>query len=302
MAAHSWYVRSKGRVYGPFGGKQISEMALSGRISSRTEVASSAEGPWCTASAVKGLTFPSAAVSDSATVAAAPQQRPLTTKIAEASKAGEALRLWNPNAAANWSILLTPAFGALLHASNWNALGKPERANINRVWAAVTLVWYAISAFVGGMWEPENGMPVVLRVTPLGLLCGWYFTQGRAQAQYVKAKVGVNYIRNGWARPMLSAAIVIGMCYAVSVGCAVYVSMRDESQVASLVRPMILQQLRENPDLQGITIQDLSLVQTGGGRYNGFVDVSLNGESERIPLEVLREKEAIHWELNPAVN
>ena len=32
--------------------------------------------------------------------------------------------LWNPVAAAVWSIVLTPAFGAYLHAKNWETLER----------------------------------------------------------------------------------------------------------------------------------------------------------------------------------
>lgn len=35
-----------------------------------------------------------------------------------------AIALWNPNAAANWSLLFTPLFGAYLHMLNWRSLGE----------------------------------------------------------------------------------------------------------------------------------------------------------------------------------
>jgi hypothetical protein len=37
--------------------------------------------------------------------------------------------LWNPNAAAGWSLLFTPAFGAFLHARNgtrWGVIARPK--------------------------------------------------------------------------------------------------------------------------------------------------------------------------------
>jgi hypothetical protein len=36
--------------------------------------------------------------------------------------------LWNPNAAASWSLLFTPIFGSLLHMKNWQAMGNREKA------------------------------------------------------------------------------------------------------------------------------------------------------------------------------
>jgi len=42
--------------------------------------------------------------------------------------------IWNPNAASNWSLIFTPAFGAYLHALNWRTLGEPDRAQSAMVW------------------------------------------------------------------------------------------------------------------------------------------------------------------------
>ena len=42
--------------------------------------------------------------------------------------AREGNAIWNPNAASNWSIIFTPAFGSYLHALNWRTLGEEEHA------------------------------------------------------------------------------------------------------------------------------------------------------------------------------
>ena len=44
--------------------------------------------------------------------------------------------LWNPNAAASWSLIFTPIFGAILHMKNWEALGEPQKAAGARSWAS----------------------------------------------------------------------------------------------------------------------------------------------------------------------
>jgi hypothetical protein len=36
--------------------------------------------------------------------------------------------LWNPEAAAMWSLVFSPAFGAYLHMRNWQQLGRNEKA------------------------------------------------------------------------------------------------------------------------------------------------------------------------------
>jgi hypothetical protein len=42
--------------------------------------------------------------------------------------------LWNPNAAAGWSLLFTPAFGAFLHSRNADAMGRHSEAKANKFW------------------------------------------------------------------------------------------------------------------------------------------------------------------------
>jgi hypothetical protein len=63
-------------------------------------------------------------------------------KAAVADIAGARIppRLWNPNAAANWSLLFGPAFGAFLHMKNWQALEEPAKASAAKVWFLLTIV------------------------------------------------------------------------------------------------------------------------------------------------------------------
>ena len=46
----------------------------------------------------------------------------------QAAHAGQRAALWNPDAAACWSMLFTPLFGTILVIRNWEALGEPKRA------------------------------------------------------------------------------------------------------------------------------------------------------------------------------
>src|SRR6185295_3877185 len=97
-------------------------------------------------------------------------------------------RLWNPNAAANWSLLLTPAFGAYLHAMNWRTLGKPEHARTNMVWVWMTVVILMIN-FATLFMPDSKTVDGLLRSAGLGLLVGWYVTQARSQMKYVKETI-----------------------------------------------------------------------------------------------------------------
>lgn len=101
--------------------------------------------------------------------------------------------LWNPNAAANWSLILSPAFGAFLHMKNWHALGEPEKAGTARSWfISVLVILGAVTVF--GAFLPEGAS----RATGLGLLLGWYFASARAQSAYVKDRFGTAYPRKSW--------------------------------------------------------------------------------------------------------
>jgi hypothetical protein len=89
--------------------------------------------------------------------------------------------LWNPSAAAYWSLLFTPAFGAYLHASNAEVLGRMDEAKTNRVWFRLSLaylVFVSISVFIPSI--PE----AVFTGASVGLLFGWYFVLGRKRSRF----------------------------------------------------------------------------------------------------------------------
>ena len=96
-------------------------------------------------------------------------------------------RLWNPNAAVNWSLLFSPAFGAWLHIKNWEALGEPQKAKAAKTWIVISLV----------------------------LLVSSYVSAGRVQAPPVKQRFGKGYPRRGWSQPLLSAVGAVIVFFAL---------------------------------------------------------------------------------------
>ena len=94
------------------------------------------------------------------------------------------IELWNPNAAANWSLLFSPAFGAYLHMKNWEALGETEKVNSSRTWFIFSLIlsFLGIGFFV---------------------LIAWYFSIGKKQVTCIKENFGENYTRKSWSTPLL---------------------------------------------------------------------------------------------------
>jgi hypothetical protein len=117
-------------------------------------------------------------------------------------QAAEAV-IWNPNAAANWSLIFTPAFGAYLQMRNWRALGEPEKAASSQNWFYVglgmLLVYVLMGVFVSDPKAADSGA----RGLGFLFLLVWYFSSGRTQGKYVKEKFGKTYAKKPWGRALL---------------------------------------------------------------------------------------------------
>jgi hypothetical protein len=134
---------------------------------------------------------------------------PPKSKLADIRHDGVSPAIWNPNSAANWSILFSPAFGAYLHMKNWEALGEPVKASAAKVWISVTL--FAVVAFtlVAAFLPNPRSLDGVSRTVGLVLLLSWYFSSGRSQAEYVKSRYGKDYPRRSWAKPLLLGCLAL---------------------------------------------------------------------------------------------
>lgn len=117
--------------------------------------------------------------------------------------------LWNPNAAANWSLLFSPAFGAFLHMKNWQALGQPNKATSAKIWFVLSLVVLAglTCASVIGPYSKQQAGSV--RTVGFLVLLAWYFGSARGQASYVKTRFGNTYPRRGWSKPLAVAVLAL---------------------------------------------------------------------------------------------
>jgi hypothetical protein len=110
--------------------------------------------------------------------------------------------LWNPNAAACWSLLFSPAFGAFIHARNAETLGQTEDAKANKLYFYISLAYLGvvlISIFIPTI--PDS----IFRGAAIGLLIGWYFSLGKKQIKYVKETFQGSYQRKSWTKPLLIA-------------------------------------------------------------------------------------------------
>lgn len=219
------------------------------------------------------------------------------TPSARHNETAPAVQLWNPNAAANWSLLLTPAFGAFLHAANWRALGRPDRAAANTVWFWVTVVFLAIN--IGTLLVPDSKtLSDAMRLGGAALLFGWYFSQGRPHAKFVESSLGGRYQRKSWATPLLAGFASTGAYIALAFFLAVATFRPNPNELADAVRVLILQEWQKEPELRSVKIQGVTLVHKGGNTYSGFVDAIADGEAERLKLEVTHDGQSVMWQLS----
>ena len=136
---------------------------------------------------------------------------PKATVEGTAGKRIEAPVLWSPNAAAAWSLVLTPIFGCWLHMRNWQELEEPRRAAAARIWLVASVLIVAVTSLATIRWKLVVGMGFV----KLAFLIAWYETTAKRQARYVSERYGPDFPHRGWFAPLLIAGGAI-LCYLAS--------------------------------------------------------------------------------------
>jgi len=122
--------------------------------------------------------------------------------------------LWNPRAAAGWSLLFGPLFGSLVHMKNWQALGEKEKAATSKAWAMASLAFIVLTALSAALPDSPR-IDMAFRAAGFGLLVGWYYSSGRAQNGFILARFGYDYPRKGWAQPLLLALAAVAAFFGV---------------------------------------------------------------------------------------
>jgi hypothetical protein len=192
--------------------------------------------------------------------------------------------------------VFSPAFGAWLHAANWQALGRPDRARDSMGWVWATAVLLVVNAAT--VLLPDSKLlDRLFQLAGLGLLLAWYIVLGREQVRVVSDTVGENYDRRGWGRP-IAVAIAAVLAY-LAVIAALYFCVYEPSpaKIADEIRPQIQAEWRKDPALRDATIRAMELTPAGEGRYTGWVDATVGGVPVRMAIAVRTHFDSIEWEV-----
>lgn len=130
----------------------------------------------------------------------------------------DSCKLWNPWAAAGWSLLFSPAFGAWLHAANWRALGRPDKAVAARRWGWFVIATILLSGMAAALFELYARHLPGLAIA--ALTAAWYGFPAREHCRYVRNATGGRYRRRRWGPALLGGVAGWGLLALVSLGAA----------------------------------------------------------------------------------
>lgn len=92
-------------------------------------------------------------------------------------------------------------------------------------------------------------------------------------------------------------ALLLAIVFIFVVPAVHHWNLPEPQVIAQQVAPLISTELRKKPGLEGVLIRNVTLVHQGEKNYTGFVDLSLDGERERLPVEVTYDKGTILWQI-----
>ena len=220
MDVVQWWYEIGGVKHGPCSAERLRELIAGGQIGPSNLLWQKGLDNWIQAGATAEFAG-----------AFAPQEppplpkKPLPIAPSAAGQAGAPIStldsrdaIWNPNAAANWSIIFTPAFGSYLHMLNWRVLGQSDRAASAQHWFYVSLAVLVTYVVMGALIADSKAADSAAQGLAFLFLLVWYFASGRSQAKYIKEKFGSNYSRKPWG-----AALCIGIAAVIGFFICVYV-------------------------------------------------------------------------------
>lgn len=128
------------------------------------------------------------------------------------------LSLWNPNAAANWSVIFTPIFGASLLTMNSRAAGDRGRFNWHLGWLMACCVAYCVAMGLSVQAAVEERESMVPFAVYFGSLLVWYFAACRPEAMRVSGLYRDGSTRRSWLAPVSVGVIGRVILWLLEIG------------------------------------------------------------------------------------
>jgi hypothetical protein len=120
--------------------------------------------------------------------------------------------IWNPAAAACWSIVFTPAFGAYIVMRNWEVLGDTRQAMIARKWYCLSLGLLVVQLLSTAIDSRLNSESNLMPCIGLFYLLAWWICAALPQVLRVRSRFGSGYERKAWDAALM-AAVIAGVVY-----------------------------------------------------------------------------------------
>ena len=247
--ADQWHFSINGNQSGPVSSSELKQLASSGKLSQTDLIWKNGMQDWVPAGKVKGLFSVQANTASpppmpppiSPQPAVRPQggmppsfspppslpPQPNTERTNQPHSLGltELVSpLWDPEAAALWSLLFTPIFGCFLITKNWTRLGEDSRAKSSMLWlgGSVVLVFFNYLLVVSANVQSSVQKLLTIFVCGssfmyIGFYAAVYYQCLRPQAMYLKAKFpDASYPCRGFGKPIgiaVSCWVLVTLIY-----------------------------------------------------------------------------------------
>ena len=128
------------------------------------------------------------------------------------------LKLWNPNAACCWALLVTPICSSYLLYKNAQKLNDLDAASKAKNWMIAGLAVWLLS-IICSLAYPTN--PAMINGFFFWYLILWYFLFVRQQVANIQQRFGENYMRYSyaeWFKFIMMGLVVRVLLMGVSLG------------------------------------------------------------------------------------
>jgi len=119
------------------------------------------------------------------------------------------LALWNMDAAAFFSLALTPVFGSVLMLLNARTLGDPRGRRAATAWLTLSLALAALALWKVSAQGPSPWLGLEASAFLLPYTIFWYFLAAHAQSSRIAKAHGRKYVHRSMLRAAATAALAL---------------------------------------------------------------------------------------------